>query len=334
MARRKERIDRPVKVLSDDIYALASIRNMLYLAAPRVLPSLLLLLLPLLAPGAYFQRVITLAALYALLALSWDFLERSIGAVSLGQSLFFGVGGYLAGVFNVTLGLSPFWALLLSTGVGAVICTVLLFPCLPLRGIYFAMTTLVYPLLLSRIIEATGLLGGTDGLVGIAPFANAWVEQYLVLGVLLGASFSLSRLLSTDFGVTLSAIGDDDQTVRACGINITLYKISAVAIASAVGAFAGAYFSFLYMFVGLSAFSLELSILPIACAVVGGMRTLIGPVIGAFILVPLAEGARDLGTLRIVFYSLLLAGLILFKPEGLLNYLRRKYQQVERWVEV
>jgi len=188
--------------------------------------------------------------------------------------------------------------------------------------------------LLSRIIEATGLLGGTDGLVGIAPFANAWVEQYLVLGVLLGASFSLSRLLSTDFGVTLSAIGDDDQTVRACGINITLYKISAVAIASAVGAFAGAYFSFLYMFVGLSAFSLELSILPIACAVVGGMRTLIGPVIGAFILVPLAEGARDLGTLRIVFYSLLLAGLILFKPEGLLNYLRRKYQQVERWVEV
>jgi len=64
------------------------------------------------------------------------------------------------------------------------------------------------------------------------------------------------------------------------------------------------------------------------------MRTLIGPVIGAFILVPLAEGARDLGTLRIVFYSLLLAGLILFKPEGLLNYLRRKYQQVERWVEV
>lgn len=334
MARRKERIDRPIKVLTEDIYALGSTRNMLYVAGPRLLPSALLLLLPLLAPSAYFQRVLTLAALYALLALSWDFLERSIGVVSLGQSLFFGIGAYLAGMFNLELGLSPFWALIVSSLAGAAICTALLVPCLPLRGIYFAMTTLVYPLLLSRIIEATAILGGTDGLVGVAPFPNVWIEQYLVLVVLLGACFSLSRLLTTDLGTTLSAIGDNDQTVRACGININLYKIISVFFASAIGCFAGAYFTFLYMFVGLSAFSLDLSILPIACAVVGGMRTLIGPILGAFLLVPLSEGARDLGTLRIVFYSLLLAGLILFKPEGLFNYLKRKYQQVERWVEV
>ena len=98
--------------------------------------------------------------------------------------------------------------------------------------------------------------------------------------------------------------------------------------------FAGAYFTHLYMFVGLSAFSLELSILPIACAVVGGLGTLAGPVLGAFILVPLAEALRDFGTLRIVFYSLLLVALILFRPEGIMSFLTRKYQQFERWVEV
>lgn len=334
MAWRKERIDRPIKVLTEDIYTLSSVGNMLYVAAPRLLPSILLLLLPLLAPTAYAERVITLAALYAFLALSWDFLLRSTGLVSLGQALFFGVGSYLVGIFNVYLGLAPILSLFLSALSGALVCTILLFPCFPLRGVYFSMTSLVYPLLLTRIIEATAVLGGTDGIVGVAPFSTIWLERYLVLLVLLGSSFLLSRLMTTDFGTVLSAMSDNDQAVSASGIDITLYKTISVFFASMVGAFAGAYFTHLYMFVGLSAFSLELSILPVACAVVGGMRTLVGPILGAFILVPLGELLRDLGTLRIVFYSLTLVGLIHLKPEGILSYLKRKYQQVERWVEV
>jgi len=151
---------------------------------------------------------------------------------------------------------------------------------------------------------------------------------------LLIATFSLRRLMTTDFGLVLRSISDNEQAVRASGINLTYYKLIAVWIGAALGSFAGAYFTHLYMFVGLSAFSLDLSILPIACAVVGGLGTLAGPVLGAFILVPLAEMLRDLGTLRIVAYSLLLVALVLFKPEGILSYLKRKYEQVERWVEV
>jgi branched-chain amino acid transport system permease protein len=217
---------------------------------------------------------------------------------------------------------------------GASVCTALLAPCLPLRGIYFAMTTLVYPLLLARVIEATAIVGGTDGLVGVDSFANVWVEKYLILMFLVGATFCLRRLITTDLGLVLRSISDNDQAVKASGINITFYKLVAVWIGSALGSFAGAYFTHLYMFVGLSAFSLDLSILPIACAVVGGIGTLAGPVLGAFILVPLAEMLRDLGTLRIVAYSLLLVALVLFKPEGIMSYLKRKYEQVERWVEV
>jgi branched-chain amino acid transport system permease protein len=334
MARRLERIDRPIKVLTEDIYALSSLRTMLYVAAPRLLPALLVLLIPVLAPGDYFQRVATLAAIYGLLALSWDFITLSTGLVSLGQALFFGVGAYLAGLLNLHLGLPPFLTLLLATIIGATICTALLAPCLPLRGIYFAMTTLVYPLLLARTIEATAIVGGTDGLVGVASFPGVWSERYLILIFLLAAAFSLRRLMTTDFGLVLRSISDNDQAVRASGINLTTYKLIAVWIGAALGSFAGAYFTHLYMFVGLSAFSLDLSILPIACAVVGGLGTLAGPVLGAFILVPLAEMLRDLGTLRIVAYSLLLVALVLFKPEGILSYLKRKYEQVERWVEV
>ncbi|HSE87891.1 MAG TPA: branched-chain amino acid ABC transporter permease [Candidatus Binatia bacterium] len=334
MARRLERIDRPIKVLTDDIYALSSLGNMLYIAVPRLFPVLLLLCLPILSPSAYMERVITLTAIYALLALSWDFIALSTGLVSLGQALFFGVGAYLAGVFNLQLGLPPALTLALATIFGASVCTALLAPCLPLRGIYFAMTSLVYPLLMTRIIEATAILGGTDGLVGVEPFPNPWLEKYLILVFLLATAFLLRRLITSDFGLVLRSISDNDQAVRASGININFYKLVAIWIGSALGSFAGAYFTHLYMFVGLSAFSLDLSILPIACAVVGGIGTLAGPVLGAFVLVPLAEMLRDLGTLRIVAYSLLLVALVLFKPEGIMNYLKRKYEQVERWVEV
>jgi branched-chain amino acid transport system permease protein len=334
MSRRLERIDRPIKVLTEDIYALSSIANMLYVAAPRIFPALLILMLPLLSPSGYIDRVVILTAIYALLAVSWDFIALSTGLVSLGQALFFGVGAYVAGLLNLQFGLPPLLTLALATVLGASICTALLAPCLPLRGIYFAMTTLVYPLLIARIIEATAMMGGTDGLVGVDSFPNEWVERYLILIFLLGFTFALRRFMATDLGLVLRSISDNDQAVRASGINITSHKLIALWIGAAVGSFAGAYFTHLYMFVGLSAFSLDLSILPIACAVVGGIGTLAGPVLGAFILVPLAEMLRDLGTLRIVSYSLLLVALVLFKPEGLLNYLKRKYEQVERWVDV
>jgi branched-chain amino acid transport system permease protein len=332
--RRLERIDRPIKVLTTDIYALSSIRNMLYVAAPGLLPAVLVLALPLLAPTGYVERVILLTAVYGLLALSWDFIVLSTGLVSLGQALFFGMGAYLAGLLNLHLGLPPTLTLVLATVLGASVCTMLLAPCLPLRGIYFAMTTLVYPLLIARTIEATAIVGGTDGLVGVEPFPDVWVERYTILIFLLGSTFGLRRFMTTDLGLVLRSISDNDQAVRASGINITSHKLIALWIGSALGSFAGAYFSHLYMFVGLSAFSLDLSILPIACAVVGGIGTLAGPVLGAFILVPLAEMLRDLGSLRIVAYSLLLVALVLFKPEGILSYLKKKYEQVERWVEV
>jgi len=334
MARRLERIDRPIKVLCEDIYALNSVRNMLYVATPRILPALIVLLLPAISPSAYFDRVVIITAIYGLLALSWDFIALSTGMVSLGQALFFGVGAYFAGLLNLQFGLSPVLTLALATVLGASVCTALLAPCLPLRGIYFAMTTLVYPLLIARVIEATAVFGGTDGLVGVGSFPNEWVEQYLILIFLIGATFFLRRLMTTDLGLVLRSISDNDQAVRASAINITTHKLIALWMGAALGSLAGAYFTHLYMFVGLSAFSLDLSILPIACAVVGGIGTLAGPVLGAFILVPLAEMLRDLGSLRIVAYSLLLVALILFKPEGILSYLKRKYEQVERWVEV
>lgn len=273
-------------------------------------------------------------SVFGLLALAFDFLAHFVGIVCLGGALFIGLGGYIAGVLNSSFGLSPVLTIPIGTFGGALISTLLLFPCLPLRGIYFAIVSLMYPMMVSRIIEALGLFGGTDGLAGLATFPNVWVDQYIIIAMILIVLFALRRLANEDLGLVLRGIKDNDQAVRASGINVTLYKAQAVFIASAIGCFSGAYLTHLYGWVGLSLFGLDFSILPIAASVLGGIGTLVGPVIGAFILIPLSEMLRAFGPLRIVFYCLILVGLIVFKPEGLMNYLERKYHQFERWVEV
>ncbi len=332
MKKRKERIDRGIKARSGDIFALNSWREMLYLAAPRWIPIIGFLILPLIL-GIYWQKVLLSVAVIALLAISWDILAQT-GMISLGQALFFGMGAYASGVINYYLGWHPLIAIPLASVIGGAICTVFLLPVLRLRGIYFSMVTLIIPLMLVRIVEATRIFGGTEGLTGIAALPSRWIELYLIMGVLMAALFGFRRMLGSDYGLVLKAISDNDRSVMNAGINIYWFKIQALFISSCIGAFAGAFLTHVYMFVGMPVFALDYSILPIAAAVVGGPGTLAGATLGAFILVPLSELLRGIGGLRIVFYGLFLVIFIVALPEGIFHYVQRKYHQIERWVEV
>ncbi len=253
--------------------------------------------------------------------------------VSLGQALFFGVGSYLAGALNHYFDLPPLLTLPLATLGGAIFCTLLLSPVLRLRGIYFSMVTLALPKLLGRIIEATGILGGTEGISALSPFPNLWVEVYLAIAAFLVCLFGLRRLINTDYGLVLKGIKDNDRAVMSGGINIYWYKAQALFIASAMGAFAGAFMTHYFRVVGIHSFAMDNSILPLACAVMGGIGTFAGPALGAFILVPIAEALRAMGMLRVVFYALIMVIFIIRIPEGIFPYLQRKYHQFERLVE-
>jgi branched-chain amino acid transport system permease protein len=327
--RRKERLDRGIKVRSEGLYALMSWRELCYLVLPRLVLIVGILILPLVVP-TYWQKVVSYVCIYALLSLSFDFLAHFVGLVSLGGAFFIGTGGYLAAILNTSLGLSPMLSIPVATVLGAVICTLLLFPCLPLRGVYFAIVTLMYPLLLIRVIEALDILGGTDGIVGVTNFTN----HYFIIIMLLFFLFGVRRLVNQDLGLVLRAVKDNDQAVRASGMSITYYKTIAVFIASAMGCLGGAYLAHIFGWAGLSSFGLDFSILPIAATVIGGAGTLVGPVLGAFILVPLSEWLRDFGTLRIVIYAVILLLFIIIRSEGIMVYGQRKYHQFEKWVRV
>jgi len=329
---RKERLDRGIKVRSDDICAVASYREVLYLLAPRVLPVVALLALPLVL-GPAGASITIMCCVYGILAVSWD-LFQMVGMISLGQALFFGLGAYVAGSLNYYFGLPPLMTIPVAAVGGGILSTLLLAPIVRLRGIYFGMVTLTLSLILARIIEATHILGGTEGLSGLTPLSNMWTEVYLLVAALLACLFGFRRLINTDYGVVMRAIGENDRSVLASGVDVYRRKIWALFIGSTAAAFTGAFMAHHSQIVGISAFALDYSILPIACAVVGGTGTFAGSIVGAFLLVPVSEFMRSFGMFRIVFYCLVMVVFIVGLPEGIFHYLQRRYHQFERLVEV
>ena len=332
--RRKERLDRGIKVRSDTVYAVSSWKEIFFLLTPRAGLIIVLLIAPLVVPSLYWQRVICIMGVYALLAIGFDFLAHFVGLVSLGGALFIGVGGYLSGCLNHYLGLPPVLTICIATVGGALICTLILLPSLPLKGVYFAIITFAFPIMIERIIVAANVLGGTDGIPNLDVLSNIWLNQYVILAVVLLSLFGLRRLVNEDVGVVFRGVKDNDQAIRASGLSVTYYKAIAVFLAAMMGCFGGAYLTHLFGWVGTSLFSLDFSVFPLVATVVGGPGTLAGPLIGCMILVPISEMLRAFGALRIVIYSLIMVVFILFWSEGLINWARRKYEQFEHWVKV
>ncbi|HPP41197.1 MAG TPA: branched-chain amino acid ABC transporter permease [Syntrophorhabdaceae bacterium] len=329
---RKERIDRCIKARSDDIYAISSKNEILYLLFPRVIPIAALGIIALISP-LYWQKVIISACIFAMLAVSWDFLS-SCGMLSLGQALFFGIGSYIAGILNHYLNLPFYITIPVATISGGLLSTILLLPVVRLRGIYFAMVTLILPLMLMRGIEATRIFGGNEGITGLSPFPNIWVELIIIITAMWVTLFALRRFISSDYGLIFVSIRDNDRATMASGINIYAFKAQALFIGSCICAFCGAFMTHSYMFTGIPVFTMEFSILPIAASAIGGIGSLAGPLLGAFVLVPLSEILREFGTLRVVFYGLVLVICVVALPEGIFHYLSRKYNEMERWVKI
>jgi branched-chain amino acid transport system permease protein len=332
--RRKERLDRGIKARTEGLYAINSWREVGYLLMPRAGLIFALLLAPLIVPGLYWQRVLGLAGVYALLAISYDFLAERVGLVCIGGAFMIGVGGYISGSLNYYLGLPAVLSMPIGTLGGALVCTLLWLPCLPLRGIYFAVVTFMFPFLAQSVILAGGLFKGTEGLSPVGGFPSTWVGVYLIVVIVLVAIFGLRRLCGEDIGLVFAGIKDNDQAVLASAVNITRVKVYALFVATLIGCFAGAFVSHFSGFAGLSLFAIDFTIMPIAATIMGGPGTLAGPALGAFILAPLSEALRGFGQLRVVLYCFVLIGFILFKPEGLLNWASRKYHQFEHWVKV
>ncbi len=293
---------------------------------------LLLGVLPTLFTGKYLIGVLTVAAIYGIWAVSWDFMSGLTGRENFGHSLFIGVGAYSAGFLNVHFGVGPWWSLPMSMLVAMVFAVILGFPTLRLKGPYFALAMLSSAVIMQRLMlifwEYTG---GEEGIQDITPLiVNPLHYYWFVLTVLGGITLLLSWIARSRWGLILRAIRGDEATCLAAGLPITTYKIVSLVISAAFAGLGGALYAHYQLQVSPQLFAVVTSITIITMVYVGGMGTIFGPVGGALLLTIMTEGLRDFGEWRLMIYSLLLIFILFFLPNGIIAPIWQKMRKLGR----
>ena len=293
---------------------------------------LLLGVLPTLFTGKYLIGVLTVAAIYGIWAVSWDFMSGLTGRENFGHSLFIGVGAYAAGFLNVHFGVGPWWSLPMSMLVAMVFAVILVFHTLRLKGPYFALAMLSSAVIMQRLMlifwEYTG---GEEGIQDITPLiVNPLHYYWFVLTVLGSITLLLSWIARSRWGLILRAVRGDEATCLAAGLPITTYKIVSLVISAAFAGLGGALYAHYQLQVSPQLFAVVTSITIITMVYVGGMGTIFGPVGGALLLTIMTEGLRDFGEWRLMIYSLLLIFILFFLPNGIIAPIWQKMRQLGR----
>lgn len=254
---------------------------------------LILLIIPLAGLGPYYLSMMIYANVLAIFAASWDLLVGRTGQISLGHAIFFGIGGYSTALLFKFFGL-PIWvtipiALLIGTSAAVLIG----FPCLRVKGPYLALVTMAFPIILHSIVKWSPLnpiFGGEFGIRGLPgffaflPIRQARIaEYYLTVILLFVASVIIYKVANSKTGIVFMSILDDEVASKACGINITKYKLMSFVISGLFGTLAGCMQAHLLKVSNPPMFELTLSFAPIIVTFLGGIGTIYGPLIGAYI---------------------------------------------------
>ena len=274
-----------------------------------------LALVPSLISNPYVLSVLTLAALYAIFASSWDILSGYIGQLNFGHAVFFGAGAYAAGF------LGPHLPPLLVFPAGAAVAIGFAFlvglPCLKLRGPYLSLTTLVFPLILERLaFTFREVTGGEYGIMVASPL-SALGLYYAALGLLAATLGILLAVAESRIGRTFRAIGDDDQAAMAAGVNTTRFKLGAFVLGAGLAGLGGVLYAYHLRHVGPEIFGLFTSFSIVIMGIVGGMGTILGPALGAYFLMLLGESLREIETYRLLIYSAVMILCVMLFPQGL-----------------
>jgi branched-chain amino acid transport system permease protein len=258
------------------------------------------------------------ALLLAVLAQGWNIIGGYCGYPSFGNSTFFGLGCYGVAI-ALTQWHLPFAAGLAFGAALAVAFAVLLgIPVLRLKGHYFAITTLALALAMTAIVSNIEIAGRNIGLV-LPPLNNDPLFYELSLALLIASTLTVFWLTRSRFGFGLIAIRENEEGAAVMGVNTTLFKTLAFALSGLFSALAGGIYAYWVTFIDpASAFDIGLNVKMIIMAVFGGPGTVLGPVLGAFLLTAISEVlASEVTTLAGLFFGLVVVVAVVLMPRGL-----------------
>ena len=297
--------------------------------------ALLYLALAGLVDNRYYQLVMTLVPIWATVGVAWNLFSGYSGLMSFGHAAFFGLGAYTVAILLARHAITPWLGIPLSAGVGALAGLLVGLPTLRLRGHYFALAMLAYPLALLYLFEWMGFQEVALPMHREAPlqymqFADQRVYVLMAVLLLVAALFINLHMARSRFGLTLLAIKQNEPAAMAAGIDPRVAKQRGLVLSAALTAVAGGLYAVVLLIVTPAAvFGMHVSAQPLILALFGGVATLFGPVIGALALVPLGEtlhaelGDSLPGIQGVVFGAAIIA-IVLAAPQGLLPWLQAR----------
>ncbi|MGB3043371.1 MAG: branched-chain amino acid ABC transporter permease [Xanthobacteraceae bacterium] len=286
-------------------------------------------LIPLGVSNPYWLGVLIVSMYFAILAGGWNLLAGYTGQFSLAPATFAMIGAYTTGLLNHYFGVPPLLGIVAAVVVSGLVGLLLGRAVLRLVGPYLALTTLSFAeimrLVASNSIDITrGDLG--LGVAGLLDSRVGW--YYLFLGALVVLLILFYMLLRSKAGLFLQAIRDDEVAARRAGVNVVFWKTAAFAISAAASGFAGALYAHFAELVTPELGLIGQTGLIVSMTVIGGMGTLAGPVVAAFLVYVLSEWLRDVGGYQLVVFAALVVIFARFFREGLWGLARAA---VQRW---
>ena len=277
--------------------------------------------LPWLITTPSWRGILVLCAMNVLLALSLNLVMGYTGQLNLGQSAFFAIGAYVSTILIKTYGWNFWLAALAAIAAAGLVGVVLAAFAVRLRGHYLAIASLGFAVITYQVlINWEDVTEGVRGIYGILPpVSNTVGLFYLIAGIALIVYALLDNLVRSPVGDTLRAIREDEISAASLGVNSAVWKAFAFGVGAAIAGLAGVFYP---GFVGTlvpDAFGIIESFTMMAMVIVGGMGTMVGPVVGAVVLTFLPELLRGVGELRLMIYGLALTLVVLFMPGGMVQ---------------
>jgi branched-chain amino acid transport system permease protein len=302
----------------------------------------LLALLPWIVRDEFYIHSITIIFLFAYLASSWNIIGGFGGQLSLGHAAYVGLGAYTSSLLFIRWGISPWLGMFPGAIMGVIAAIIIGYPCFRLRGPYYALSTLAFAWIILDIVLSTQRFAGFDirGAMGLhikqlghSPayfqFGHNWHFYYIILTMLfmaIGVSYWISH---SKLGSYLNAIREDQDIAASVGVNAARYKIYAGIISAFLTSLGGTFLAQIQLYVEpFQFFGVGLSIEIALGAIIGGIGTLMGPVIGAILQRSISEVSRIyLGGMytgaHLILYGVILIIVMMYLPHGILRPLER-----------
>jgi branched-chain amino acid transport system ATP-binding protein/branched-chain amino acid transport system permease protein len=297
--------------------------------------------LALFVTNSYYQLIMTVVLVWAVMGLAWNLLSGYSGLVSFGHAAFFGLGAYFVVIAQIEWDLTPWLGIPIAAVLGGLAGLIVGVPTFRLRGHYFALAMLAYPLALLYVFEWLGFQEATIPRRPDAPFAymqfdaDGRVYIFIALALAVGAMALTRRIEQSRFGMSLLAIKQDETAAEAAGIGTLIWKLKAIALSGAMASTIGGFYAVVQLVVTPpSVFGMLVSAQALIVAMFGGVGTVWGPIIGALVLVPLsalldAELAEVLPGIQGVVYGVAIMAVIMLAPDGVFwkvrdHWLRRR----------